>query len=339
VFVVALIGFFYLICNATIAGLVGRIPVIGELLVSVLFFLVLLSSFFIVFAGVLGILGFNLAAAAIATEASDTFDGVSRAWNYILARPWQVILTYSLTFAYLGIFLFCGHIFEKVCVKSLTAGDSWGMGMKPRYIEIDDSLAPYMGLPPKQRIAIPGKGEFLYQRLVVNNPAFKDEDRNFSEGRERLFYAQVEPDAMGEKRLIPGLENKFLKDAEKDPNTPEGKSAREHATKHEIDVWPAIDWSLKGAAWVVWFWLGLARVIIVAYAVSYFFSSMTTIYFLLRKDVEGDDYTEINLEEDDDEDDIFESSLDKKPAPPAEGKPLPLIGTPGGEKKEEPPKP
>ncbi|MEZ0228409.1 MAG: hypothetical protein ACAI25_07265, partial [Planctomycetota bacterium] len=160
VFVVGLVGFFYLICNATLAGLVGRIPIIGELLVGVLFFLVLLSSFFIVFAGVLGVLGFNLAAAAISTEASDTFDGVSRAWNYILARPWQVILTYSLTFAYIGIFLFCGHVFEKVAVKSLSLG-GWGMGMKPRYIEVDDALAPYMGLPAKQRIAIPGKAEFL----------------------------------------------------------------------------------------------------------------------------------------------------------------------------------
>src|SRR5262249_7176886 len=122
VFVIAIVGFFYIVCNATIAGAVGRIPVIGELLVGILYFLVLLSSFFIVFASVLGVLGFNLAAAAIATEASDTFDGVSRAWNYILARPWQVILTYGLTFTYMAIFCFCGHMFEKVATKSLSIG-------------------------------------------------------------------------------------------------------------------------------------------------------------------------------------------------------------------------
>jgi hypothetical protein len=335
VFVVALIGFFYLICNATIAGLVGRIPWIGEILVGVLFFLVLLSSFFIVFAGVLGILGFNLASAAIATEASDTFDGVSRAWNYILARPWQVILTYSLTAAYIGIFLFCGHNFEKVCVRSLTAGDSWGIGNKPRYIVVDDSLAVYMNVDKGQRIAIPGKGEFLYQRLVAKNPAFNDVDNSRQEGRDRLFYKQEEPDARGEMRPIEGLQQRFEKQLQKDPGDV-------HARNHELDVWLALDWSLRGGAWMIWFWLWLARLIIFAYAVSYFFSSMTTIYFLLRKDVEGDDYTEINLEEDEDEDEVFESTLEKKPAPPSsgEGKPLPLLpGQQGPEKKDEPPKP
>lgn len=328
VFVVGLIGFFYLICNSMIAGFIGRIPVIGELLVGLLFFLVLLSSFFIVFAGVLGILGFNLAAAAISTEASDTFDGVSRAWNYILARPWQVILTYALTFAYVGIFLFCGHMFEKVAVKSLSIG-GFGMGMKPRYIEVDDSLASYIGLPAKQRIAVPGKAEFLYRRLVLKDPAFNDVDTTFAEGRERLFYPQVEADAIGNMQPIPGLEVKWNKELEKDP-------AAVHVRNHEIDVWPAIDWSLKATAWLVWFWLVLAKLVIYAYAVSYFFSSMTTIYFLLRKDVEGDDYTEINLEEEEDEEE-FDHAIDaKKPAAaPGEGKPLPLVGA-GGDKPAEP---
>lgn len=334
VFVVALVGFFYLICNSTIAGLVGRIPYVGEFLVAILFFLVLLSSFFIVFAGVLGILGFNLAAAAIATEASDTFDGVSRAWNYILARPWQVILTYSLTFAYLAIFLFCGHIFEKVAVKSLTAGESWGMGMKPRVLPVPDDKAPYMGLAPglNQRVAIPGKGEYLYRKLVLKDPAFDDTD---SFGVDRLYYPQNEP---GTETIIAGWEQRLeadkKKELEKDPRI---KPEETHAARHEINVYPMVEDSLKASAWVIWFWLVLARLVIYAYAVSYFFSSMTTIYFLLRKDVEGDDYTEINLEEEEDEDEPFEShAVEKKPAAGAEGKPLPLVSGPPPEKKDEP---
>ena len=55
------------------------------------------------FATTLGVLGFNLSAAAIATEDSDTFDGVSRSWNYLLARPWAVLLTFFATFLYLGV--------------------------------------------------------------------------------------------------------------------------------------------------------------------------------------------------------------------------------------------
>src|SRR5439155_26525633 len=111
-----------------------------------------------------------------------------------------------------------------------------------------------------------------------------------------------------------------------------------HVARHEIDVWPALEWSLKGTAWLIWFWLAVARLIILAFAVSYFFSSMTTIYFLLRKDVEGDDYTEINLEEEEDDEDAFEPhDLEKKPGPPGtEGKPLPLVaGGPTPEKKDD----
>src|SRR6185295_16857845 len=108
-------------------------------------------------------------------------------------------LTYSLTFAYIALFLFCGHIFEKVAVKSLSLG-GWGMGMKPRYIEVDDALAPFMGVDRNQRIAIPGKAEFLYRKLVLKDPAFNDVDPTFAEGRDRLYYPQEEPDATGTMR-------------------------------------------------------------------------------------------------------------------------------------------
>ena len=342
VFVVGLVGFFYLICNSTIAGWIGRIPWVGDLLVGLLFFLVLLSSFFIVFAGALGILGFNLASAAIATEASDTFDGVSRAWNYILARPWTVILTYALTFGYIGIFVFCAHIFEKVTVKSLSVS-GWGMGMKPRYVEPDPDTAATIGVDARQKIAIPGRGEYLYRQLVLKDPAFNDHDQKYQEGKERLFYPQMEPDAAGNMVPIPGnsIDTKI---ADNVRNAPEGhlkEVALTHQKNREIDVNPAIESGLKMLSWVVMGWLLLAKLIIVAYAVSYFFSSMTTIYFLLRKDVEGDDYTEINLEEDEDEDEAFsQHDFEKKPTGPSagggEGKALPLVGSSGPEKKDEP---
>jgi hypothetical protein len=309
VFVVAIVGFFYVVCNATIAGGVGRIPVVGELLVGILYFLVLLSSFFIVFAGVLGVLGFNLAAAAIATEASDTFDGVSRAWNYILARPWQVILTYGLTFSYMLIFCFCGHLFMKVATKSLSLG-WWGMGAGPQITEVDKDTADTLGVGAKQRVAIPGKAEFLYHRLVLDDPIFNDHDGD----RDVLYYPQREDGA-------PILNQATQKDLE----APDVTTHPEHS--HRLNVWPALPWSLKATSGIVWMWLLLAKLVIWGYLASYFLCAMTKIYFLLRKDVEGDDYTEINLEEEDEDDDAFDYGEPgkKPPGESGEKKSLPIV--------------
>jgi hypothetical protein len=317
VFVVGIVGFFYIVCNATIAGWIGRIPVIGDVLVAILFFLVLLSSFFIVFAGALGILGFNLAAAAIATEASDTFDGVSRAWNYILARPWQVILTYGLTFAYMGIFVFCGHVFEKVAVKSLSMGN-YGIGNGPKVFEVDEALARELGVNPKQRIAIPRKGEFFMRREVLNDPSFTLKV-GINKDQDALFYPQLEEDG-------------------KTPIKRVGLTGQPEAVDlGTIDIWKAIDGTTKFAAGAIWFWLHLAWLIVIAYTVSYFFSAMTTIYFLLRKDVEGDDYTEINLEEDDEDDEAFEGEAhkDAPAATPEKKTSLPIVAAPGGSDKKD----
>src|SRR5207248_1755529 len=136
------------------------------------------------------------AAAAIATEASDTFDGVSRAWNYIFVRPWQVIFTYGLTFTYMGIFCFCGHVFEKVATKSLSVGP-WGMGHNTQYVDVDKDIEAGVGTVKAekgQQIALPGKAEFLYRRLVLKDPVYNDHDEN---GRDVLYYKQTEVDGAG----------------------------------------------------------------------------------------------------------------------------------------------
>jgi hypothetical protein len=299
-FVVAIIGFFWLFCDATIAGGVGRIPYIGELLVAALFVLVLLSSFFIVFTGALGVLGFNLSAAAIATEASDTFDGVSRAWNYILARPWHVILTYGLTFGYLTIFLFFGNLFLKVSVHSL-AVRWWGMSHEARvYPQAGQELATKLGgMSASDEARLPGKAEYLYNRIIKKDPNWT--------GNQILY-----------------------------PQTINGKTELR-------DVMPAIESTLWASGGVVWFWITLAQLMIYAYAVSYFLSSQTTVYFLLRKEVEGDDYTEINLEEDEEEDHAEFGEVGRAEPKPAAGpvKALPVVaggpGAVGGEKKPDAP--
>ena len=377
VFVLGFAGFFLLFCNATLAGWLGRIPYLGDILLGLFFPLVLLSTLLAVFVSALGLIGFNLAAAAIATEASDTFDGVSRAWNYVLARPWQVILTLFAICAYLSLVLFFGQAFLRFSVKSLTVGE-WGLGAAPRVLEVDDEQRKDLDLPASiQYVLVPGKGDYLYGRLIDKRyrPRELSGGKTSIEFKQGLEYALERyrehtgsyPPSLGALVVRPaGAEldawhGPYLDVAELPVDrwgqpfvyqrTPNGAHPfeirspgydkqlgtnddpklvdleRELGPKGPaLNVAPVLEPTLAFEVGLMRMWIGIARLLLFGYVVAYFLSAQTMVYFLLRKDVEGDDYTEVTLEDelDDFEEDlsIVGGPVDKKPASPGK-KPLP----------------
>lgn len=78
------IGVFWLICF--LAGLFGRIPGVGSLVIGSLYFIPLIFGILmtLLFAGFA--IGYPLMVATISTEASDAFDGFSRSINYLYSR-------------------------------------------------------------------------------------------------------------------------------------------------------------------------------------------------------------------------------------------------------------
>lgn len=363
-FVLIIIGFFYLLTNATIAGWIGRIPVVGGVLLGLLFGLVLVASFLIVLAGALGLLGFNLAAAAISTEVSDAFDGVSRAWDYVLARPWHLIVTLACTLAYLGLVVFLGLTFIEVSVKSLAVG-WWGLGETPRAIQVDEAMRKEHRLPLGLEVVyVPGRADFIYNTVIGHRyrpdergniffrqgveyalERYRQDVGDYPETLEHLIY---EPSTRGGPE-VKGWRGPYLfMDAPpRDPwghfygyrkpgrgGTPydlfsHGKEAGPEATHddkyglqgtaigvgfaEELNIAPLVEGTLKFAAGAVRIWIQIARILLYGYCIAYFLSAQTTVYFLLRKEVEGEDYTEIMLEEEADEQD--EPPLDGAPQP------------------------
>jgi hypothetical protein len=387
VFVLVFAAFFLLFCNGTLAGWIGRIPYLGDLALGVFFPLVLLSTFLAVFVSALGLLGFNLSAAAIATESSDTFDGVSRAWNYVLARPWQVLLTLSAIFMYLTLVVFFGQAFLRVSVKSLAIG-GWGLGNKPRVVDVSDMSDPERKkskVPAgMQFVLVPGKGDFLYNRVIGK----KYRPTEISEGEKEIKFNQgleyaiqryrehtgtLPADLRGLISAPAGVKawhgpyidvTELPKDrwgqnftyqlapkasagwevrspgADKKLNTPDdlGLIALEREFGPHgpaLNVYPFLEGTLEAEARLIGMWVGLARLLLFGYVIAYFFSAQTMVYFLLRKDVEGDDYTEVTLDDelDDLEDDIQFAGAPIK-SPPAPKKPLPTATPPA--KAEEP---
>lgn len=93
-------------------GAIGSIPWIGEIVVGLGFFVVLLISFVLAMIIIGGIAGVGLMYPTIAVEGSDTFDAFSRSYSYIYARPWRTIF-YTLVTAVYGTLCF---VFVKLLV-------------------------------------------------------------------------------------------------------------------------------------------------------------------------------------------------------------------------------
>jgi len=90
--IVPLLGILLLAMCIGIGGVVGRIGWgIGPFIVGFFFFLALFAGFIITFAVIGGVFGMGLMLPTVATEGTDMFDAVSRAFSYILSRPWRFL--------------------------------------------------------------------------------------------------------------------------------------------------------------------------------------------------------------------------------------------------------
>lgn len=320
-----IVAVLYGLCNASIGGNLASIPYVGDILLMVLFFLILGSSFMIVFFLAMTLLGFNMASSAIATEASDAFDGVSRSWNYILSKPWAFLISNFLILLYITLFLTFGGLFLRISVTSMSIGD-YGLGSKSRIVPAGpeaqqlmkqgDNDADSASRWAKQDLSLPGKGEYLYNRIIVQGDRYvgsyytRKTTTNGSAGDSK-------------KSSVRYYKRQYLQ------KQPDGSL---------VDVLPAIKnqglfyWAGEAVFW----WMSLCQLIMYAYALNYFFAGQTTIYFMLRKEVDGDDYNEIILGTEDD-DDLFD--LPSYPGQGGPSAPPPSGGDggkgPGGDNKDQ----
>ena len=76
---------------ASLVGVVGRIPVVGEPLMGLFSFVAIFLSWLAVLVLLCGVFGAIFCWPTIATEGTNAFDAISRSFNYILARPWKTV--------------------------------------------------------------------------------------------------------------------------------------------------------------------------------------------------------------------------------------------------------
>ena len=250
---------FFALCNV-VGGMIGRIPVLGEITVALGFPLAILSGFLMVFVGVIGALGLCFMFPTISAEGSDAFDAMSRAYSYVLARPkqfiWYCIVNTFYGLVCLIIIAFVAWLMMRLsfCTVGL------GMGQKFQAVQT-----------------------FILQKCDIACLGFC--------------------------------------------TTP---SAETKTTAVSLDRW-----SLKFLAGMIILYVGLAKLAVWTFVATYLLSAKTIIYFLLRKEIDSTDVTDVYLEEKIEEKTEISTEKTEKLSSPTEGAKEDRSSTEEGSKPKE----
>ncbi len=109
-----------------LGGLLLHIPIIGDWLVAILWFLPLIAGLIIALL-VIGYIGWPLMYATVSSEGTDSFDALSRCYAYVYQRPWQYLL-----YAALAVFYGFIAVFFMVFITSFMVYlAKWGVDLIP----------------------------------------------------------------------------------------------------------------------------------------------------------------------------------------------------------------
>jgi len=118
---VALLGFVII----SVLGLAANIPWIGELILALFFVIVLFAGLVMSFTVIEAVASVNLMFGSIAYDNSDTFDAISRSFNYVFSRPWRLGFYSLLTVVYGPI----SYLFVRFCAFVLLIISRWFLQM------------------------------------------------------------------------------------------------------------------------------------------------------------------------------------------------------------------
>jgi hypothetical protein len=120
------IGIFWILC--VIGGFLGWLPVVGPVLLGLLWGLELLFGFVMALILIGAAAGWPLMYATISTEASDGFDGFSRAYSYVFSRPWHYLWLAFVALVYGAIVITFVYVVASLVAYLSAAGVASSLG-------------------------------------------------------------------------------------------------------------------------------------------------------------------------------------------------------------------
>jgi hypothetical protein len=118
-------------------GVIHWIPLIGDLVDGILWPLPLLAGIVMTLI-LVGMIGYPMMYATLSTEGSDTFDAMSRSYNYVFESPWRYLWYSFLAIVYgaaLVIFVIVVGSFGAYLAKwGVSKFPAWGADRSPEYL-------------------------------------------------------------------------------------------------------------------------------------------------------------------------------------------------------------
>ncbi len=235
-----------------IFGYFSMIPILGDIVVSGLFWWVMIGFGLLMAVALVGLIGWPLMSATISTEGTDSWEAVSRSYTYVFQRPWQYIWYGLVAVCYGAVVVF----FVGFMGSFMVYLSKWGVAQTFGIKKVDREPSFLFAYAPTSF----GWRTLLLDGVEVNN--------------EKIVQNGVINEA---------VYNKYVG---RDPNY----------KKTDQLTW----WNKVGAGLVA-IWVGLLFLLVLGFGYSFFWSSATIIYLLMRKNVDTAELDEVYLEEDDQE--------------------------------------
>jgi hypothetical protein len=249
-------------------GLVALIPYVGDVLMYGLLFPLVIMGGIAMAVILLGLVGYPLMYTTISTEGSDTFDAISRSYNYVFQAPWSfawyslVALVYGAAVTFLVILVGCLMMLLGKWGMSSAASAVWSPS-KPDYLFVyaPESLGWKELLLSGSDLAVQGvEMKDPTEKTGATDSKNTADRKSWDGGRSFMVYAPA---------------NKALNEA------------------YRKDMGP----SNKAGAGIVAFWMALVFLMMIGFSYSYFWTASTMIYLLMRKKVDEVELDEVYIEE------------------------------------------
>lgn len=247
-------------------GLVALIPWVGDIVLYGLLFPLIVLGGIAIAVVLLGLVGYPLMYATISVEGSDTFDAISRSYNYVFQAPWRYAFYWFIALLYGAAVTFV--VIAIGCVM---------VGLGKGAVSI-----------PATAVAESRKPDFLF--------VYAPESLGWKE-----LLLRGTPVAVEYKGKKPTLEEEaqYEEELRKAGKTYEGKAygyhpARPAEAKEYMD---GMTWANYTGAGLAWFWMTLVFLLMIGFTYSFFWTASTMIYLLMRKRVDEVEIDEVYIEE------------------------------------------
>lgn len=247
-------------------GLVALIPWVGDIVLYGLLFPLIIIGGIAIAVVLLGLVGYPLMYTTISVEGSDTFDAISRSYNYVFQAPWHylwywfVALVYGAAVSFLVILIGCVMVGLGKGAVGIPASATFE-SRKPDYLFV---YAPEsLGWKELLLRGTPAEVAYTGKKPTQEELAKADEEA-------KKAGKQTEEVKWGYQPVRP-VEDKAFRDD--------------------------MDWAKQTGAGLAWFWMTLVFLLMIGFTYSYFWTAATMIYLLMRKKVDDVEIDEVYIED------------------------------------------